>query len=57
MTGIDTVNRTPNSYNYSAGLQRSVGWGTVVDVTYSGSRMHNAQMAVNINGLRLRQIL
>src|SRR5207244_8664920 len=44
VTGIDTVNKTPRSYNYSAGIQRSLGWGTVVDVPYSGSQVRNARM-------------
>jgi Carboxypeptidase regulatory-like domain/TonB-dependent Receptor Plug Domain len=49
VAGIDTVNKTPRSYNYSAGIQRGLGWGTVIDVTYSGSKVHDAQMMVNIN--------
>src|SRR6185295_7565440 len=37
------------SYNYSAGIQREVGWGTVVDVTYAGFQMRNGEMSTNIN--------
>jgi hypothetical protein len=47
--GIERNARTPKSYNYSAGVQRELGWGTVVDVTYSGFQMRNGEMETNIN--------
>ena len=34
--GIERDAQTPKSYNYSAGMQREIGWGTVLDVTYAG---------------------
>jgi hypothetical protein len=47
--GIERDAKTPRSYNYSAGIQRELGWGTVVDVTYAGFQMRNAEMETNIN--------
>ncbi len=47
--GIERDAQTPRSYNYSVGVQRELGWGTVVDVTYAGFQMRNAEMNVSIN--------
>ncbi len=47
--GIERDAKTPKSYNYSVGVQRELGWGTVVDVTYAGFQMRNAEMSTNIN--------
>ncbi|MEO7272710.1 MAG: carboxypeptidase regulatory-like domain-containing protein [Vicinamibacterales bacterium] len=42
---------TPKSLNFSIGVQREVGWGTVLDVTYAGSRTRNIEVSYNINDL------
>ena len=47
--GLERDARTPTSYNYSIGVQREVGWGTVLDVTYAGFQMRHAEMETNIN--------
>ena len=47
--GIERDARTPTSYNYSIGVQRELGWGTVIDVTYAGFQMRNAEIAKSIN--------
>jgi hypothetical protein len=47
--GIERDAKTPKSYNYSAGIQRELGWGTVLDVTYAGFQMRNGEMSTNIN--------
>jgi len=47
--GIERDAKTPESYNYSAGIQRELGWGTVLDVTYAGSQLRHAEMSTNIN--------
>ncbi len=47
--GIQRDARTPKSYNYSVGIQRDIGWGTVIDVTYAGFQMRNGEMATSIN--------
>ena len=47
--GVERDAKTPKSYNYSVGVQREIGWGTVLDVTYAGFQMRNAEMATSIN--------
>ena len=47
--GIERDAKTPTSYNYSVGVQRELGWGTVLDVTYAGFQMLHAEMEGNIN--------
>ena len=47
--GLQRDARTPVSYNYSIGVQREIGWGTVLDVTYAGFQMRHAEMEGNIN--------
>jgi hypothetical protein len=49
--GIERDARTPTSYNYSIGVQRELGWGTVLDVTYAGFQMRNAEIAKSINSV------
>ena len=49
--GIQRDAPTPTSYNYSIGVQRELGWGTVVDVTYAGFQMRNAEIAKSINSV------
>jgi len=47
--GLERDAKTPVSYNYSIGVQREIGWGTVLDVTYAGFQMRHAEMETNIN--------
>ena len=47
--GIQRDAKTPKSYNYSVGIQRDIGWGTVIDVTYAGFQMRNGEMSTSIN--------
>jgi hypothetical protein len=49
--GLERDAKTPRSYNYSVGVQREVGWGTVLDVTYAGFQMRNGEMNVTINAV------
>jgi hypothetical protein len=49
--GLERDARTPRSYNYSVGVQRELGWGTVLDVTYAGFQMRNGEMNVSINSV------
>ena len=48
VTGFQHVAPTPKSLNYSIGVQRELGWGTVLDVTYAGSktREHRGHLPV-----------
>jgi len=52
MTAIDPVFKHPVAYMYSAGVQREVPWGFVVDAAYVGRLGRNLQREVNINQLR-----
>ena len=47
--GLEHDAPTPKSLNYSVGIQREIGWGTVLDVTYAGSRTRN----IEVNNYRL----
>jgi hypothetical protein len=49
--GIERDAKTPKSYNYSVGVQRELGWGTVVDVTFAGFQMRNAEIGMSINSV------
>ncbi|HJZ71313.1 MAG TPA: TonB-dependent receptor [Vicinamibacterales bacterium] len=40
---------TPGSINWSAGLRREIGWGTAVDITYSGYKSRDMEMYYDIN--------
>ncbi|OLB61956.1 MAG: hypothetical protein AUI11_07450 [Acidobacteria bacterium 13_2_20CM_2_66_4] len=47
--GFERETRTPTLYSYSIGVQRNVGWGTVVDAAYVGSRSRNLLQTQNLN--------
>ena len=49
--GIQRDAKTPVSYNYSIGIQRELGWGTVLDITYAGFQMRRAEIAKSINSV------
>lgn len=43
--------KTPVTYNYSLGIQKDIGWGTVLDIAYVGSQSRHLQQARNLNVL------
>jgi hypothetical protein len=47
--GLERDAKTPESYNWSIGIQREMGWGTVLDVTYVGSKDLHLEVVQNIN--------
>ena len=47
--GFERETRTPTLYSYSLGVQLNVGWGTVVDAAYVGSRSRNLLQTQNLN--------
>jgi hypothetical protein len=47
--GLERDAKTPTSYNWSVGVQRELGWGTVIDVTYTGSITRHLEVVQNIN--------
>ena len=49
MTAIDPNAKIPVAYTYSAGVQRQMPFGFVVDVTYVGRQGRNLQRERNIN--------
>jgi hypothetical protein len=51
ITGVEYDAPTPKSLNWSVGVQRELGWGTVVDMTYTGSRTRNIPVNYTLNGL------
>jgi hypothetical protein len=51
MTAIDPVFKLPAAYMYSAGVQREMPFGFVVDATYVGRLGRNLQRERNINQL------
>ncbi len=49
--GLERDAKTPTSYNWSIGIQRELGWGTVIDVTYSGSTTRHLEIVSDINAV------
>jgi Carboxypeptidase regulatory-like domain/TonB-dependent Receptor Plug Domain len=47
--GFEKDTHTPTAYQYSVGLQRAIGWDTVVDVAYVGSKVRDLLQTRNIN--------
>ena len=47
--GFEKDTHTPTAYQFSAGIQRDIGWDTVVDAAYVGSRVRNLLQTRNIN--------
>jgi Carboxypeptidase regulatory-like domain/TonB-dependent Receptor Plug Domain len=42
---------SPSSYNWSAGVRRDIGWGTVVDATYTGSAGRHLEGQFGLNDI------
>jgi hypothetical protein len=51
INAITWDHKTPSSYNWSAGFRHDVGWGTVVDATYTGSVGRHLEGQYNINDI------
>jgi hypothetical protein len=47
--GVDKKGEIATTYNYSFGIQRDVGFGTVVDVAYVGALGRHLQMRQDLN--------
>jgi hypothetical protein len=48
---VRTDNRRPNTYRFSAAIQREIGKNIVADVAYVGDRTKFLQRRMNINGI------
>ena len=51
LTAVSPTDTTPHVYSYNLGIQRNVGWGVVVDVSYVGSLGRNLQQVINLNAV------
>jgi len=51
ISGVDENAKWPTIYTYSMGLQRDLGHGFVVDVSYVGSQTRHNARRVNLNAL------
>jgi hypothetical protein len=49
VSALERDAQTPSSYNWSLGVQRELGWGVVVDLTYVGNVTRHLELATNIN--------
>src|SRR5262249_4321759 len=49
--GVDPQGKWPAIYTYSAGAQRDIGQGIVVDIPYAGSHSRPTRRRVNLNAL------
>ena len=49
--GLSRNGDTPRAYSFSLGVQRDIGWGTVLDVAYAGTMGRNLLQLRNINTL------
>jgi len=51
VNGLERQAHTPVAYRFTAGVQRDIGWGTVVDVSYVGAWNRYLEMQENINAV------
>jgi Carboxypeptidase regulatory-like domain/TonB-dependent Receptor Plug Domain len=49
ITGVNKNSAFPIIYSYSIGVQQNIGAGTVVDVSYVGSKSRNLARRINLN--------
>ena len=49
LRGLDENAKTPSNYNFTFGIEREIGWGTVVDVSYVGGLGRHQEMEVDYN--------
>ena len=47
--GFEKATHTPTLYSYSIGVQRDIGWGTVIDAAYVGSQSRHLLQTQNLN--------
>jgi hypothetical protein len=52
LTAVSPADTTPHFYSFSLGIQKSVGRGFVVDVSYVGSLGRDLEQVVNLNAVR-----
>ena len=52
LNAVEVHTKTPTIYNYSFGIQRDIGYGTIVEISYVGSQARHLGERRNINALR-----
>lgn len=50
--GIQTRYQPPAAYNWNFGVQRNLGWGTVVDIAYVGDASRHGMQTRDLNATR-----
>ena len=51
LTAVSPADKTPHVYSFNLGIQRNVGLGVVVDVSYVGSLGRDLEQVVNLNAI------
>lgn len=51
VVGTPREGKVPTVYSFSLGVQRDLGWATVVDVAYVGTRSRNNPRQTNLNAI------
>jgi Carboxypeptidase regulatory-like domain len=49
VSGVDRTDKRPNAYRFNVGVQRELGWHTVLDVAYVGDRTRYLPVRRNYN--------
>jgi hypothetical protein len=49
VVGVLREDKRPVTYRYTAGLQREIGWNTVLDIAYVGDKTHHLPVTRNQN--------
>jgi hypothetical protein len=52
---IDPDIQTTRIHEYTLGIQRPIGWGTVIEIRYAGSRSNNLWRTADYNQIDIRQ--
>ncbi|MET0214849.1 MAG: TonB-dependent receptor [Vicinamibacterales bacterium] len=47
--GVERVDKRPNAYRYNIGVQRELGWHTVLDIAYVGDQTRYLPVRRNLN--------
>lgn len=51
VTGVERLDKRPLSYRYNVGIQRDLGWNTVLDVAYVGDQTRYLPVTRNLNAI------
>jgi hypothetical protein len=51
VTGVERIDKRPLAYRYNVGIQRELGWKTVLDVSYIGDQTRYLPVTRNLNSI------